>query len=375
MITLDTRKTPLEGLATLLAEQKLRKVDMIVNAANMYSTDGVLIVRDAEPTLDDNGVTLNDGSYVMSSIFDEGLSAKLGIPRAYLRRMRNENIDLFDANVNSWLEADDRQFMVRTFAKTREDLDQYARSLHSDRYARLDHLDALTATLDGVRQAGVEMEGAIMDADLTDRRMVLRVIVPELQALAPELLKGYRSPFTGATGAENPTMFAGFMLSNSETGGGAWSLTPRLVVQICTNGMTITRDAMRAVHLGGQELEEGVIWSSETQKRALDLVTSKTTDAVKTFLNIDYMQSVIEKLTEHSQKPVPGIAEVRTLTKPYGFSEEHVSNIIGYFISGGQRTVGGVAQALTAYAQETPADDAFLMETAAAKLLGVGARR
>ena len=61
--------------------------------------------------------------------------------------------------------------------------------------------------------------------------------------LAPALLAGYRTPFTGAAGADNPVVFAGFVITNSETGCGAFTLTPRLVVQVCRNGMTITRDA------------------------------------------------------------------------------------------------------------------------------------
>ena len=53
-------------------------------------------------------------------------------------------------------------------------------------------------------------------------------------------------------------VFAGFVITNSETGCGAFSLTPRLVVQVCRNGMTITRDAMRVVHLG-ERLDQGVV--------------------------------------------------------------------------------------------------------------------
>ncbi|MEU7912281.1 hypothetical protein [Microbispora bryophytorum] len=32
-------------------------------------------------------------------------------------------------------------------------------------------------------------------------------------------------------------MFAGFVISNSETGCGAFTITPRLLVQVCRNGM------------------------------------------------------------------------------------------------------------------------------------------
>src|SRR5690606_41422270 len=103
--------------------------------------------------------------------------------------------------------------------------------------------------------------------DRADRRMYVRVIAPEVRALAPTLLRGYTSPFTGEKGADNPTVFAGFVLSNSEVGNGAYTITPRIVVQVCSNGMTITKDLVRAVHLGGR-LEEGTVrWSAETEER------------------------------------------------------------------------------------------------------------
>ena len=80
-------------------------------------------------------------------------------------------------------------------------------------------------------------------------------------------------------------VFSGFMLTNSETGCGAFSLVPRLVAQVCDNGMTITRDAMRAVHLG-ERLDEGVVtWSGNTLDKTLALITAKTTDAVAAFLD------------------------------------------------------------------------------------------
>ena len=53
--------------------------------------------------------------------------------------------------------------------------------------------------------------------------MYVRVVCEQVQALAPALLAGYRSPFTGAAGADNPVVFSGFVITNSETGCGAFS--------------------------------------------------------------------------------------------------------------------------------------------------------
>jgi hypothetical protein len=61
----------------------------------------------------------------------------------------------------------------------------------------------------------------------------------EIVEHAPDLLGHYTRPFSGARGAANPLIFAGFVVVfNSETGHGSFSLTPHLTVEICDNGMT-----------------------------------------------------------------------------------------------------------------------------------------
>lgn len=371
-----TRNATLQDLAAMLTQQQARKVDLVAAASKVRAENGLIVVAGADPVLTADGVTEADGIYRPTAIFDEGVAAKLGIPVGYLKRLREVRPDLYDANVNGWLHgfgdiapADARAFMLRTF-RSDETGQGIARAFLSDRFGIIDHLDALTASLEGVHLAGIEAQ--VAKADLTDRRMVVKVHAPEVQVLAPELLKGYRSPFTGASGSDNPVMFAGFRISNSETGGGAFSITPEITVEVCTNGMTVTKDALRSVHLGGK-LEEGVInWSAETQRQALDLIRAKTTDAVRTFLDVDYMRDVIAGWEKQAGVAVETVDAVRDVTKGLNFSAEHVEGILGMFVKGGQMTVGGVVNAITAYSQTVEdADDAYDMETRATSLLAV----
>ena len=61
-----------------------------------------------------------------------------------------------------------------------------ARAFLSDSYKVIDNLDALMATLDGIRQAGTEV---VFDGlDLTERRLYARVVAPGVGAIAPALL-------------------------------------------------------------------------------------------------------------------------------------------------------------------------------------------
>ena len=225
-----------------------------------------------------------------------------------------------------------------------------ARAFLSDGYKIIDNLDVLMAALDGVRNSGFPVE--IDGCDLTERRMYVRVVCEQVRVLAPALLAGYRSPFTGASGADNPVVFAGFVITNTETGCGAFTLTPRLVVQVCRNGMTITRDAMRAVHLG-ERLDEGVVtWSGNTQDKTLALITAKTTDAVATFLDPGYVERAVRAIEKDAGHPLADPQEaVRTVSQRLRFTDAQQNDILTHFIRGGDVTAGGVMHAVTSAAQ------------------------
>lgn len=378
---LTTRNATFAELAALLTDQQGRKLDVVAPASALRSEGGVLCIDGTDVVIDADGVTPTAGRYVPTAVCDEGVADKLRVPLAYLRRMRDERPDLYDANVNGWLHgapagfedgdvgdrvgADPRSFLVRCFRPSDGDEAGIARAFLSDKYGRIDHLDVLTAGLDGVRQAGAEVE--IVGCDLTERRMRVRIAAPGIAALAPTLLRGYRSPFdqggrrAGAVGNmlgapgheyEPETVFAGFELGNSETGGGAYTLTPRFIFRICSNGLTITADALRSVHLGSK-MEDGVIaWSDDTRRKVLEVVTAKARDAVATFLSPAYLEAKIAELEAKAGAPVSHPAEaIKTIGRALSFTDEQVNGVLEHFIQGGQLTAAGVLNAVTSFAQ------------------------
>jgi hypothetical protein len=170
-------------------------------------------------------------------------------------------------------------------------------------------------------------------------------------------------------------VFSGFVLTNSETGCGAFTLTPRLVVQVCRNGMTITRDAMRAVHLG-ERLEEGVIsWSGTTLDKTLALITAKTADAVAAFLDPGYVQRTVGEMERNAGHPVADPEEaIRVISQRLRFTNTQQHDILAHFIRGGDVTAGGVMHAVTSAAQvQDDADIAFEMESLATRALDLAA--
>lgn len=378
------RHASLQDMLEVLTEQQARKIDIVAPASRLKFENAQLMLKGVEHVIGLDGVSDPNGQYRPTEVFDEGLASKLSIPLAYVRRLRNERPDLYDANANGllrgkaklkdgqqeWLfPADDRKFLLRTF-RGDDGEPGVARAFLSNQYGIMDHLDILTAAFDGIRQAGVEID--VREADLTDRRMYVKIKAPGINALAPTLLENYRSPFSGNSGADNPTVFAGLVISNSEVGGGAFNITPQLIVEVCDNGMTITKDVMRSVHLGSR-LGEGVIkWTQDTVDKELTVVTAKARDAVKTFLDVDYMKQVIRDMEEKSGKPIPNdkIEDVKVVAKKLSFDQGQQDNVFAHFIKAGDLTAGGVMHAVTSAAKlEKDADKAADMEGSALQAL------
>ncbi|MEV4228249.1 DUF932 domain-containing protein [Streptomyces bobili] len=349
------RNAGVAGLVRILEDQNRRKLDVIAPAAALRFHEGSVHVEGVESLITEDGVTEVDGTYRPTVVADEGVADKLRIPLAYLRRMRAENVPLLDQNVNAWLRNDPgRRFMLRAFrgdnAPGMPPTEGEARALLSDRYKLMDNLDMLLAALDGVTQSGHPTQ--VTGCDVTDRRMYVRVESEAVAVQARALLRGYRSPFDGRSGDELPLVSAGFVITNSEVGGGAYSLTPRVGIQVCRNGLTITKDVMRAVHLGGKQDEGIVSWSEQTQRKTLELITAKTVDAGRTFLSREY---------EH-------------VTKTLSIGAEAKETILAHFIRGGQMTAGGMMQAVTSTAQTlTDADQAAALEALAVPALTAAA--
>jgi hypothetical protein len=394
--TLATRNASVQDLAALLQEQHARKLDVVAPAAAIRAESGQLVLSGTGAQLTDDGVIPTDGVYTPTEVLDEGLAAKLAIPAGYLRRLRQQRPDLYDANVNGWLHDanESRSFLVRCF-RGDGDGPGIARAVMSDRYGIIDNLDVLMAALDGVRRAGVDV--SIDGCDLTERRMYVRVVAPQIAAFAPDLLAGYRSPWGGQhvgggwtpervaraaqregqayPAGDEPIVFAGFEFTNSEVGNGRFTITPRLTVQICGNGLTVTADALSKVHVGAR-LDEGVIkWSRDTELRALELVTAQTRDAVEGYLTTDYVKAKVTEIEAKAAAPVTDAAKtVELVAKTLSFTPEQQRTILDHFIRGGQLTAGGIMQAVTSTAQTiADADVAHTMEAAGLRVLDIAA--
>ena len=198
--------------------------------------------------------------------------------------------------------------------------------------------------------------------------MYVQIASQSVAAHADVLLRDYVSPFTGARGADNPLVFAGFVLSNSETGHGSFSITPRLIAQVCSNGYTITRTRCgRSTSAAGSDA--GVVqWSAGTQQAAIELITRQAADATATFLTGDYLRRSLDDIEQRAGVPVRDVpATIKYVAAQCRFTDEQQTTILDHFIGGADRTAGGILQAVTSAAQvQDDADVAYEMERARA---------
>jgi hypothetical protein len=435
----EARNSTLEDMIQILRDQHARKIDLVLPAEKIRFEEASLRLRNLDVVMEVDGVTDPNGLYLPTRVFDEKLADYLKIPTAYVRRIREERPDLYDANANGWLQGrkgklgplgrdavgklpldqmqaehyerqpipgDDRSFLLRLF-RGDDNEGGIARAILSNRFKMLENLDGLMAMLAGIKEAGIDPAGLKFDrCDLTERRMYVKVSAPEIKALAPELLKGYRNPFGqggGVQRAENlvrgrdvdewrqvaqregmgyteeeggePVVFAGFIFKNSEVGGGKFSVEGCIEVQICKNGLTFTEDALSRVHLGGA-MDEGVVqWSDDTQEKNLQLVSAQARDAVQQFLTTEYVEAKVEQLEKLSGTRLSKPADdVKAVAKKLTFSETDTAGILEHFMLGGQITAGGLMQAITSYSQTvTDADAAYEMEAKAVRAMEMAA--
>lgn len=379
------RNADLEHLHAILRGQHSHKLDLVAHARDLHSSAGNLTVigGGGEPVISFDGVTPKDAILRPTTSADADIASKLEIPLTYLRRLRAEQIGLYDANVNTWLHGDPRRpFLIRGFTDNAPDTEQHdstttggvLRALLSDSYRRIDNLDVLTAVLQGIKASGIPAE--VTTADLSETRMYVKVFSPAVAAHAPALLQHYTSPFNGQRGVDNPTVFAGFVITNSETGHGRCAITPQLIVQICSNGMTLNKYALSAVHLGAKQPVGPINWSADTQAAETNLIIKQARDAVTQFLNPDFVAHHLARIEE-----VAGVAITdppRTLKHlatelrfPVGVQE----TVLEHFYAGRDHTSGGVLHAVTSTAQLLPDPDAaYDLEGLGLKAMAIAAR-
>jgi hypothetical protein len=374
------RHTTLAELVNELKDQNMQKKDFVVPANLLSMENGQLVVNNyneddsLSKLLKEVGIESESNNKLILNclpILHQNLSDKLDIPRRYYNRIQTlEETQLIDSNVSHWLKNMKGNIFLRTFINKDENKG-YARAILSDRYNVIDNFDVLFATLEAVKESGLNLKIEDNGCDLTESKMYIRFVLPDVEINAPDLLKNYKNP-KGEGSSVGDGIITGFVITNSELGQGSFSISPRAVVLKCSNGMVFKNDAFGKIHLGGKMGEFSQIdWSEETKRKNYELIQAQVKDAVKKFTSEDFLASKISELNEYAEVDLKHpIETVKNVSKFLNITEEKEKSILDFFMRGGDFTAMGVSQALTFYAHETKdADEAHEMESVAIDIL------
>lgn len=315
----------IQELATEIQRQKFSKRDYVAPASLVafnYSQDsGVQL-----------GFRKSEQVFRPTETFNDQLSQYLNIPRDYYRRMATETPELLVESANTWLgrKPVDEKRMVRT-------LDGTARAFLSEKFRPLDNFDLAEVVLPILTKNEFNVESC----EITEKHMFLKVVTPKISG---EVAKG-------------DTLNFGLSISNSETGHGSLSVRLMAYRLACLNGM-ISENAVRNYHVGKrQESLDGSweVFSNETKQlsdkafwaQVKDTVTASVDNAA---LNFDKLISKAKKATQIAL-PAP-VEVVELISEKYGFNEGEQSGVLEHLIKGGDLSLWGLTNAVTAYAQD-----------------------
>lgn len=362
-----------------LQSQALQKQDFVVPASCLSYKNGKLVISgmpDNDPLnklLESTGInTIENDTKIAQfdpmGVFNSQIADSLNIPWQYYQRMTQEgNLPILDHSVNHWLAGKSQSYLVRTFINP-ETNEGKVRALLSSKYKAIDNWDVLVATLSAINNCGtdVQFEGG----DITDSKFIARFVSPSIDIQAPELLSRYRTPNKPDNWGESGIM-TGFTITNSEVGNGAFTVSPRIVIRACSNGMIIKSDQIRRTHIGSR-LEDFsfVNWSDKTVELNKELILAQVSDTIKTFLSKEWLGKVVADMRESAGiEVIKPTRTIEAVAKDLQFSKDEAEGILEAFLRSNDSTVFGIAQAITFYAQKSEPERQYDLETQATSLV------
>lgn len=376
----NVRKVELPELVNELQKQDMMKKDFVVPSSCIIMENGNLIVlnNDGSETLQKilNEINISSSDELIShteltpiGVFHSQVAEKLGIPKRYYDKMNTDShIKILDNNVTYWLKESKSNFMLRTFLDKDEKFG-VVRALLSDRFRVIDNYDILLAVLSAIRETGLNIKIDENGCDITDKRMYVRFICPDVEIQAPELLKNYKKP----DGSNNvgTGIVSGFVITNSEVGFGTMSISPRAKVLVCNNGLVVTKEKFSQVHLGAKlEQYSTVEWSEGTKQKNLELIISQIKDYVIRFSSAEFLGESISSLIEKNKELEYPTDAVVNICNKLSITEEKQKDILNFFIKSGDMSSFGLSQSLTYFAHaKANADEQYEIETSSIEVV------
>lgn len=288
-------------------------------------------------------------TFPLLSLAHDQIGDRLGIPAKYYDRMLAEDPKLLATNVNAWFASTPQRRMVRTLGGD-------VRAFLSDKYNRIENEEIATVVLPILAEIpGVE----IVSSEITERRLYIQAVTPRMKAVK--------------VGDE---VQAGVVISNSEVGCGAVSVSPMIWRLKCLNGMIGHDGKFKANHVG-RRVEEGadlnIQYADDTRQADDRAVLLKVRDHVHHAIGELGFGQRVEKMAAlaESREIKNPMKTIEVLAQKFGVGEGERETILTSLIKGGDLSAWGILNAVThqAHSPSISYDRAVEFEMMGGKLL------
>lgn len=296
------------------------------------------------------------------------LADHLGVPRRYYDRMQVEQPGLLAENINTWLHADAaNQRMIRT-------LDNRVRAFLSPKYRPLDNFDLANVALPKL----IDLNAQIMSCELTETRMYIKAILPDLSDRLPEgLAYGGHHIFGSQDGGK---VVAAIVISNSELGDGTLRVEPSVFTTFCTNLAVLKAAAMRKYHVGRAfEADANYeVFRDETREADDRAFWLKVGDVVQAAFDPDVFAAAVESIRNAAEDKIesedlPKVVEVTV--KRLSLPASSQNSILTHLARGGDVSRWGLSSAITSAANDfEDYEGAMVLERAGGEVLALPPR-
>ncbi len=269
------------------------------------------------------------------------IASHVGIPKPYYDRMRTEAPALLANNVNEWFKKYPADRMVRT-------LNGNTRAFLSDRYRPLENEDLAEAVLPVLM--GLDLMP--LRCDITDSKLYLKFVD---RRITKDIPKGKSMGDGGHTIFS--TLSPAIVITNSEVGAGALSVSTSVFEKACTNLSTFADRSVRKAHLGRKhEVTEGfeALLSDETRQLSDRALFAQIKDVVKAAFEEAQFETLCKKISGAAQEPIQGdpVKVIERTARKYLLTDMVKSKMMSHFIEGGDLSRWGLASAMTRTAQD-----------------------
>jgi len=282
------------------------------------------------------------------------IGTQLQIPRAYYQKMLEEQPDLLAHNVNTWLDANPSQRMIRTMTTNGGGpVMAFARGWLSNKYRRLDAVDLADTIMPMF--LGETSNWQVTQCGVTDLRLHIEARYP---TIAGEV----------AVGDE---VSLAVKITTSDVGAGALSISFGVYRLVCTNLMTVPSYTKRQVHIGGRQ-EELIDVLSERTLRAEDRLTMrKMKELVSGMASREKFDRILGTLQDSAKvKLTDPIAATEMLTSTLKLKDYEEREVQKQLMSGsGNPTIWSLGNALTATARTFEFERKAELEAAAGAMM------